>query len=90
MKIKKINVKYDESEDIIETFDVEPGLKERVKKTTDLYQKIIEGNKNMFTSLKMKKMDQSSGKLSKKEAAVYSIMNEPAGDNDDIPMPEED
>ena len=91
----EINVKYDESEDIIETFDVEPGLKERVKKTTDLYQKIIEGNKNMFTSLKMKKMDQASGKLSKKEAAVYSIMNEPPrieimGDNDDVPMAEEE
>jgi hypothetical protein len=33
-----------------------------VKKTTDLYEKIIEGHKNMFTTLKVKKMDQLSGK----------------------------
>lgn len=50
----EINIKYDESEDIIEIYDIDPGLKERVKKSTDLYQKIMEGNKNMFIDLKEK------------------------------------
>ena len=91
----EINIKYDESEDIIEIFDIDPGLKERVKKTTDLYQKIMEGNKNMFIDLKEKKMDQLSGKLDKKDVATNIIMNEFAGveimgDNDYAPMPEED
>ena len=91
----EINIKYDESEDIIEVFDIDPGLKERVKKTSDLYQKIMEGNKNMFTALKEKKMDQLSGKLNKKDAATNIIMNEFAGveiigDNDYVPMPEDD
>ena len=54
----EINIKYDESEDIIETFDLDPGLKERVKKTKDLYEKILEGNKNMFLNIKTKKLDQ--------------------------------
>ena len=58
----ELNIKYDESEDIIEVYDLDPGLKEKVKKTTDLYEKIIEGHKNMFTTLKVKKMDQLSGK----------------------------
>ena len=40
----EINVKYDESEDIIEVIDADPGLKEKVKKTKDLYEKIMEGN----------------------------------------------
>lgn len=65
----EINIKYDEAEDIIEVFDVDPGLKEKVKKTNDLYQKIIEGNKNMFMELKTKKMDQMSGKLSDRDPA---------------------
>ena len=47
----EINIKYDESEDIIEIYDIDPGLKERVKKSTDLYQKIMEGNKNNRTSI---------------------------------------
>ena len=59
----ELNIKYDESEDIIEVYDLDPGLKEKVKKTTDLYEKIIEGHKNMFTTLKVKKMDQLSGKV---------------------------
>jgi hypothetical protein len=91
----EINIKYDESEDIIEIYDIDPGLKERVKKSTDLYQKIMEGNKNMFIDLKEKKMDQLSGKLNKKEAATNIIMNDFAGveirgDDDYVPMPEDD
>ena len=91
----EINIKYDESEDIIEIYDIDPGLKERVKKSTDLYQKIMEGNKNMFIDLKEKKMDQLSGKFNKKEAATNIIMNDFAGveirgDDDYVPMPEDD
>ena len=63
----EINIKYDEAEDVIETFDIDPGLKEKVKKTSELYEKIIEGNKNMFINLKKRKMDQLSGKLNEKE-----------------------
>ena len=60
----EINIKYDESEDIIETFDVDPGIKERVKKTSELFEKIIDGNKNMFVSLKIKKAELLEGKSS--------------------------
>jgi len=68
----EINVKYDESEDIIETFDVDPGAKERVKKTAELYEKIINGNKNMFNTLKNKKLDQLSGKATGKEMEMMT------------------
>ena len=53
----ELNIKYDESEEIIEIFDLDPCLKERVEKTKNLYQKIIEGSKNMFTDLKIRKMN---------------------------------
>ena len=59
----EINIKYDESDDIIEVFDLDPGLKEKVEKTKNLYEKIIEGNKNMFMDLKNKKLDKISGKI---------------------------
>ena len=65
----EINLKYDESEDIIETFDVDPGLKERVKKTSELFEKIIDGNKNMFVTLKIKKAEQLEGKSSPEDVS---------------------
>ena len=37
----EINIKYDESQDIIEVYDTDPGLKEKVEKTKQLYEKII-------------------------------------------------
>ena len=89
----EINIKYDESEEIIEIFDLDPGLKERVEKTKNLYQKIIEGSKNMFTDLKMRKLN----KIAEKEAKM--IINMPGGqavpfeiggDIDDAPMEEDD
>ena len=92
----EINIKYDESEDIIETFDLDPGLKERVKKTKDLYEKILEGNKNMFLNIKTKKLDQISGKANDKKLNEILINNmepyEHVGyeDDDDIPMNEDD
>ena len=65
----EINIKYDESEDIIETFDVDPGLKERVKKTSELFEKIIDGDKNMFITLKIKKAELLEGKSSPEDVA---------------------
>ena len=65
----EINIKYDESEDIIETFDVDPGIKERVKKTSELFEKIIDGNKNMFVSLKIKKAELLEGKSSPEDVS---------------------
>jgi len=78
----EIIIKYDEADDVIETFDVDPGLKEKVKKTSQLYEKIIEGNKNMFVNLKKRKMDQLSGKLSEKEKELLMAANGGMEDDD--------
>lgn len=52
----ELNVKYDEENDIIDVLDVDPGKKEKVKKSQELYKSIIEGNKNYFISLRNKKL----------------------------------
>ena len=70
----EINIKYDESEDIIEVFDIDPGLKERVEKTKQFYEKIIEGNKNMFLNIKNNKIDELSGK-SKRDINDAAMMD---------------
>ena len=44
----EIAVKYDEATDIVEVFDMDPGLKERVEKTKEIYKNVIEANKNLF------------------------------------------
>ena len=62
----EMNVKYDEANDILEVFDVDPGMKERVRKTKELYNKIIDANKNLFITIKDRKCDELSG------AAAYS------------------
>ena len=62
----EMNVKYDEATDILEVFNVDPGMKERVQKTKDLYNKIIDSNKNLFITIKDRKCDELSG------AAAYS------------------
>ena len=62
----EINVKYDEANDIVEVIDVDPGMKERVQKTKDLYNKIIDANKNLFITIKDRKCTELSG------AAAYS------------------
>jgi len=86
----EINVKYDESEDIIETFDVDPGFKERVKKTSELYEKIVDGNKNMFLTIKNKKMNQLAGKDAD-DAIANAMANGNEGYEGEIPgMDEED
>ena len=65
----EINIKYDEAADVVEVFDVDPGLKERVEKTKELYKNIIEGNKNVFINLKDRRIKELSGgeKFSKEE-----------------------
>lgn len=52
----EINVKYDEENDAIEVFDINPGKKEKIKKVQELYKSIIEGNKDYFISLRDKKL----------------------------------
>ena len=66
----EISIKYDENEDIIEVSDIDPGLKERVNKTKELYGMIVEGNKNMFLDLKNKKFDKLSGKSKNLEVNI--------------------
>ena len=65
----EINIKYDEATDVVEVFDADPGIKERVEKTKELYKNIIEGNKNVFINLKDRRIKELSGgeKFSKEE-----------------------
>ena len=80
----EINIKYDEDTDVVEVFDVDPGLKERVKKTKDLYKKIIEGNKNLFITLRDRKMDEISGvKYSKEELEFMNMRHMEENFNED-------
>ena len=69
----EINIKYDESQDIIEVYDTDPGLKEKVEKTKQLYEKIIEGNKNLFIDKKNQKLDALSGKEKGKEIDITDM-----------------
>ena len=41
---REINAKYDEGTDVLELFDVEPGLKKRVEKTKGLHRNFINAN----------------------------------------------
>ena len=69
----EINIKYDEATDEVEVFDVDPGLKERVQKTKELYRKIIEGNKNLFITLRDRKIEEISGnKFTKEEIELLN------------------
>ena len=72
----EINAKYDEGTDVLEVFDVDPGLKERVEKTKGLYRNIIEANKNLFINLRDRKIDEMSAgiasKYSKEEMELLS------------------
>ena len=65
----EISIKYDESQEVIEVLDIDPGLKEKIQKNKELYEKIMEGNKNMFMDLKNKKLDKLSGKGNEFEVA---------------------
>ena len=69
----EINIKYDESQDIIEVYDTDPGIKEKVEKTKQLYEKIIEGNKNLFIDKKNQKLDALSGKEKGKEIDITDM-----------------
>ena len=67
----EIIIKYDEATDIVEVFDMDPGLKERVQKTKELYKNIIEANKNLFINLRDKKMrEMNQVNLSNEELAL--------------------
>ena len=70
----EINIKYDESQDIVEVFDLDPGLKERVEKTKQFYEKIIEGNKNMFLNMKYIKLDELNGKSKRDKNDIVNVM----------------
>ena len=75
----EINVKYDDVNEVIEVFDVDPGLKERVQRTKELYKKIIDANKNLFITLRDKKMDEfDRKKYSKEEEEIMNRRHEPA------------
>ena len=80
----EISVKYDESEEVIEVLDIDPGLKEKVQKNKELYEKIMEGNKNLFMDLKNKKLDKLSGKANQMEVNI--IENQMYDMGEDIQM----
>lgn len=76
----EINVKYNEENDVIEVFNIDPGMKENVEKTQNLYKSIIEGNKAYFISLrdtKLKKLN-DEGKFN-----MINPYNEDDDDDDD-------
>ena len=69
----EINIKYDVSTDVVEVFDIDPGLKERVERIKNLYAKVVEANKNLFINLKDKKMNQMMAvKYSKEERELLN------------------
>jgi hypothetical protein len=81
----EIAVKYDEATDIVEVFDMDPGLKERVEKTKEIYKNVIEANKNLFINLKDKKMRELSQQhLSKEEQDLeLAIMRQEEYDDEE-------
>lgn len=81
----EINVKYDDVNEVIEIFDVDPGIKERIQETKDLYKKIIDANKNLFITLRDKKMDEyGKSKLSKEEEEFMNKRHEHVYDYEDF------
>lgn len=81
----ELNVKYDEENDVLEVFDIDPGMKENVKKTQDLYKSIIEGNKNYFINLRDKKLNElnGGGKVNMiKDSLIYNINIDDDEDDD--------
>ena len=73
---EEINAKYDEGTDVLEVFDVDPGLKEKVEKTKELYRNIIDANKNLFINLRDRKFDEMNagavGKYTKEEIELLN------------------
>ena len=67
----EMNIKYDEDSEIVEVFDVDPGLKERVEKSQELYKNIIEANKNVFINLKDRKIKELSGEKYTKDEIEF-------------------
>ena len=78
----ELNVKYDEENDMLEVFDIDPGKQERVNKTQELYSNILQGNKNLFISFRDEKMNElfEEGKQGMNHQFIIntnSIENEP-------------
>ena len=81
----ELNVKYDEESDVLEVFDIDPGMKENVKKTQDLYKSIIEGNKNYFINLRDKKLNElnGGGKINMiKDSVIFNMDDDEDEDED--------
>ena len=51
----KINIKYDEIEDIIEILELDPGAQKAINETKDFYKEFINANKNLFILTKDRK-----------------------------------
>lgn len=70
----RINIKYDEIDDIIEVFDIEVGLKKNCEENQKIYKIFIESNKNLFVQLKLKKSENVEfGNLSEEEQIARMI-----------------
>lgn len=53
----KINIKYDEIEDIIEILELDPGAQKAISDSKEFYKDFINANKNLFILTKDKKND---------------------------------
>lgn len=79
----ELNVKYDEESDILEVFDLDLGMKENVKKTQDLYKKIIEGTKDYFINLRDNKLKELNNEGAQ-NINMINMINQMNSDDDDI------
>lgn len=78
----ELNVKYDEESDVIEVFDIDPGMKENAKKTQNLYKSIIEGNKNYFISIRDKKLKELNHEGNFNENMIVNAYYDDEDDDD--------
>ena len=81
----ELNVKYDEENDIIDVLDVDPAKKEKVKKGQELYKNLIEGNKNVFISLRNKKLNELNnvGMINQINVSPFYEDNDDNDENDE-------
>ena len=68
----ELNMKYDEENEVLEIFDVDPGKKEKIKKMQELYKELIEANKNFFITIRDQKLEKLNNKG--KESLGYDYM----------------
>lgn len=55
----KINIKYDEIEDIIEIKELDPGAQKAINDSKEMYKEFINANKNLFILTKNRKGEKS-------------------------------